>query len=50
LALARAAKQNISCMLHASCWGIIQSISARAATLLFWMLRVEAVLDRCLHM
>ncbi len=50
LALASAAKQNISCMLHASCWGINRSTLAHAATLLFWMLRMEAALDWCLRM
>ncbi len=50
LASASTAKQNISCMLHTSCWGIIRSTSARTATLTCWTLRMEAVLDWYLHM
>ena len=47
LALANAAKQNTSCMVHASWAGNIRSTSAQAATMSAFTFLVDAVLALC---
>ena len=47
IALARAAKQKISCTAHSSCCGNMRSTLVRAATMVLCALRVDAVLDLC---